>query len=85
MGGDPEELEVLPDLRGKKVEKIMSNLEKLELERQRFEAWITSSPCERSVARWGSDERKFAWVNQYQDIAVQLAWEARCQGLRMEM
>jgi hypothetical protein len=44
--------------------------------REAFEKWITAPPYEREIARWPQDETKYAWPGQYQDIAVQLAWES---------
>lgn len=41
-------------------------------ERERFEAWITSQPYERSVAR----AERVAWPGQYADYHVELAWAA---------
>lgn len=41
-----------------------------------FEEWISSHPYERSVARFGPDQTRYAWPGQYMDSAVQLAWEA---------
>ncbi len=41
-----------------------------------FEAWIGEPPYERDTSRWPNDETKHAWPGQYQDIEVQLAWEA---------
>lgn len=41
-----------------------------------FEAWITSPPYQKCVARNSSDEMKSAWPGQYRTYEVQLAWEA---------
>lgn len=43
-------------------------------ERAAFEAAISASPYERSVARFPNDARQFAWPGEYRDIAVSLAW-----------
>ena len=50
------------------------------IQRQKFESWISSPPYERELSRWPQDETKFGWPGQYGDIAVQLAWEAWCEG-----
>lgn len=47
-----------------------------ESSRLAFEQWISAPPYEREVKRWPMDETKHAWPNQYEDIGVQLAWEA---------
>ncbi len=52
------------------------NLEQFVEFRKQFEEWISSPPYEREIARWPNDSRKHAWPGQYEDIAVQLAWEA---------
>jgi len=44
-------------------------------ERDKFEAFISSPPFERSVERWPDDERHYAWYGQYKDSGVALAWE----------
>ncbi len=41
-----------------------------------FEDWIGNPPYERDTSRWPNDETRHAWPGQYQDIEVQLAWEA---------
>lgn len=43
---------------------------------ERFEAWVSASPYERSVAKYSTDPDKTAWPGQYRDLDVQLAWEA---------
>jgi hypothetical protein len=49
-------------------------------QRAAFEKWISSSPYEREVLRYGEDESQYAWPGQYRNIAVQLAWEAWCEA-----
>jgi hypothetical protein len=44
--------------------------------RQRFEAWITSPPFEKSIERYPDDETRFSWPGNYCDINVELAWQA---------
>jgi hypothetical protein len=46
------------------------------LERARFEAWISAPPYERTIYRWPDYSAGHAWPGNYEDIAVQLAWEA---------
>ena len=41
-----------------------------------FEKWITASPYELSVRRFPQDAAKYAWPGSYEDIRVQLAWDA---------
>lgn len=47
-----------------------------------FEQWISAPPYEREIDRWPLDEARYAWPGQYQDIAVQLAWEAWEEAIR---
>lgn len=44
--------------------------------REQFEAWITAPPYERDVSRWSNDPTKHSWPGNYEEYAVQLAWEA---------
>jgi hypothetical protein len=44
--------------------------------REAFEAWVKSPPYEHDTRRFPMDEDKFSWPGQYQDITVELAWEA---------
>lgn len=43
-------------------------------ERAAFEAAISASPYERSVARFPDDGRNYAWPSVYREPAVNLAW-----------
>lgn len=45
-------------------------------ERAAFEAWVKAPPYEADTARGGDRD---AWPGQYQNYAVQLAWEAWMQ------
>jgi hypothetical protein len=45
-------------------------------QRKAFEKWISVSPYEREIFRYPNDEMKHAWPGQYQNIQVQIAWEA---------
>lgn len=47
--------------------------------RERFEAWITSSPYEQSVERQSD---KGAWPGQYRSYETQSAWEAWQEAVR---
>lgn len=42
--------------------------------REQFEAAISASPFERSVARWPNDPTKHSWPGAYKDLNVDLAW-----------
>lgn len=42
--------------------------------REQFEAEISTSPYERSVARWPDLPVKYAWPGGYKDLSVDLAW-----------
>jgi len=42
--------------------------------REKFEATISASPYEKSVARWPDLPVKFAWPGGYKDLVVDLAW-----------
>lgn len=55
----------------------------MKTDREKFEAWITSPPVERSTFRWPVDDEKYACPGQYQDRSVQLAWEAWEQTFRL--
>lgn len=44
--------------------------------RTQFEQWISNAPFEREIKRWPADSAAYAWPGQYQDIAVEVAWEA---------
>lgn len=48
----------------------------IEAERLAFELWATSPPIEANIERWPNDAERFAWPEDYQDIAVSLAWDA---------
>ena len=52
--------------------------------RELFEDWIGNPPYERDTSRWPNDETKHSWPGQYQDIDVQLAWEAWCESATIE-
>ena len=52
------------------------------MKREAFEEWITAPPYERDTRRWPEDESYCSWPGQYQDIAVQIAWDAWQQGGR---
>lgn len=43
-------------------------------DRERFEAAISASPYEKSVARWPNLPVEFAWPGGYKDLNVDLAW-----------
>ena len=57
-------------------------LEQIEKERSQydsraeFERWIYAPPFERGINRYADDPKNWAWPGQYEDPAVQLAWEA---------
>lgn len=54
--------------------------ERINQERERFEAWAESMPHERSTERYTSNA---VWRGQYCDYKVQLAWEAWLEALQM--
>ena len=41
--------------------------------RNRFEAWVSAPPLEKSVERFGPEG---SWPGHYRDYGVQLAWES---------
>ena len=45
-------------------------------ERRKFEAWVSSPPFEKSIARYPDDPQKYAWPGGYRKLDVQMAWEA---------
>lgn len=62
----------------------MTKDQKKETARALFEDWISRSPYEREIARWPMNEKLYSWPGQYKEIAVQLAWEAWCEGGKNE-
>lgn len=44
--------------------------------REEFERWIYAPPYERGINKYPYDHQREAWPGQYEDLAVQLAWEA---------
>jgi hypothetical protein len=61
-------------------ETIMIKDEKT-LSRPQFEKWVSSLPYERSVKRFGNHGE---WPGNYQDIAVELAWCAWCEAIKIK-
>ena len=51
-------------------------------EREKFEAWISGPPYERSIARFSDDVTNESWPGQYKVLSVQLAWDAWMEGQR---
>lgn len=47
-----------------------------EVERTRFEKWISGPPYEMSVERYPRDEDQSSWPGQYRWPDVQIAWES---------
>ena len=45
-------------------------------ERTRFEHWISSPPFEKDSSRYPMDESLSAWPGSYQELDVELAWQA---------
>jgi hypothetical protein len=51
--------------------------------REAFEAAISASPYERSIARYPDDATRSAWPGNYRDIAVDLAWRMWQEAWRL--
>lgn len=51
------------------------------MNRERFEAWISAPPFERSVERQGTNG---AWPGQYRSYETQAAWEAWQESAKIE-
>lgn len=47
-----------------------------EPDREAFEKWIRLPPIEERADRFPNDSSKYAWLGQYKEQRVQLAWEA---------
>lgn len=45
-------------------------------QRAAFEAWISASPFERSIAKFPTNPKYYPGPGTYHDLAVELAWEA---------
>jgi len=52
-------------------------------EREKFEAWISAPPFEKSVARHPESNR-VCWPGQYHSLDVELAWESWQEARKQE-
>ena len=50
--------------------------------RAKFEAWISNSPYNESVARFPDDPSRYGWPGSYKDVRVDMCWQAWQEALR---